>query len=854
MCDKDNCNCGSNPCCGDCEPWNCIEQAVNDVWATKEDQIEELVDRAETAATNSEASAKASADSAAEAKEFRDEAEQAATTAVAAEGIVVGVANDLQDTADKLKQIADELGTAIAGISVVTWYYTAVSDNQTVIPVPTDKNQVDVQAIFIEGARQEPNRGFTYDALNREITLAEGIPLGLEISIIIGTYSDNPNDFANTLASNNGATLVGTSEGKSVQVVLNEHKTAITSLQSAVSDVTDRMGTIVPYTFESVTSMLASSALKTGHMCYTVTNEYGHLTNALWKISASADSTTYSRQLASGLYANLRPRNVEEYASFGFGSTTDANLNLAATTEAHRVATAKSHMSALVFPAGVFPILTTNLLVPRRYFQFLGKGWDITTLKYVGTDLGDSVCLVLDNPDAALTRNHFYQTVADFTVDGGMEGGHPASSVAINGHYPYVRIKSIGHFYSDIDANGLVGQMNCHTQGRAHATNSAWWTRCGVSFNYNAWDAKGYLSNGNAAYKCINIDGGETKLTVAATAGSTTLTVADASKFRRHFILDIEPEGGDGVAEAIAIQSVAGNVITLKLPLARNHAVNANIINSVYGININGATMEVGKVTIGNSNNVNITGCYMEGARPEISNFPRKLNISDNIISEVDALISEVNRLSEIRYRNNLQPFPLRVNVRARDGSLNPQFFDLYNMPLLDAGGITRKQGAISINETDAASKNGIYLQDVVVRDVYDTNIGGTVMREMEFDGLFATAPATGNVTALSLYNGIPSGGNFNGYTFDISARMHREANIIPGLAHVIATAYNQNGTTGAENKTVASLFGALWNDTTGVRILAGATASRASLTCFGEASGTQKTSFALSGKIACAV
>ncbi|QYN79855.1 tailspike protein [Kosakonia phage Kc283] len=184
MCDKENCNCGSNPCCGDCEPWNCIEQAVNDVWSTKEGQIEELVERAETAAENSEASAQASAGSAAEAKEFRDEAEQAATTAVAAEGIVVGVANDLQDTADKLKQIADELGNAIAGISVVTWYYTAVSDNQTVIPVPSDKNQVDVQAIYIEGARQEPNRGFTYDALNKEITLAEGIPLGLEISIL----------------------------------------------------------------------------------------------------------------------------------------------------------------------------------------------------------------------------------------------------------------------------------------------------------------------------------------------------------------------------------------------------------------------------------------------------------------------------------------------------------------------------------------------------------------------------------------------------------------------------------------------------------------------------------------------
>lgn len=220
-----SCGCGgSSDCncdCNECAPVNCIEQAINDALATKEDQLEGFVDRAEDAAEKSEAGAAASAASAAESKGYRNEAEVAATTATDAMGTVVGVANTLEDTANKLKQIADELGTAIAGISVVTWYYTAVSDNQKVIPVPAEKNQVDVQAIFIEGARQEPNRGFTYDALNKEITLAEGIPLGMEISIIIGTYSDNPNDFANTLASDIGASLIGTQSGQTVQQEFN---------------------------------------------------------------------------------------------------------------------------------------------------------------------------------------------------------------------------------------------------------------------------------------------------------------------------------------------------------------------------------------------------------------------------------------------------------------------------------------------------------------------------------------------------------------------------------------------------------------------------------------------------------
>lgn len=221
MCDKVTCNDAS--CCGECEPWNCVEQQINDALATKEDQLQGYVNEAKDAAAESKASAEASAQSAAESKEFRDEAETAASTAVAAEGVVLGVANTLQDTADKLEQIADELGTAIAGIAVSSWFYTTVSENQTVIPVPADKNAVDVQSIYIEGARQSPFRGFEFDKTAMIITLAEPLPLGLEIEIILGTYnSDNPNDFAHTLASPNGSALVGTKSGKTVQEELDE--------------------------------------------------------------------------------------------------------------------------------------------------------------------------------------------------------------------------------------------------------------------------------------------------------------------------------------------------------------------------------------------------------------------------------------------------------------------------------------------------------------------------------------------------------------------------------------------------------------------------------------------------------
>ena len=224
MCDKDNCNCGSNPCCDECEPWNCVEQAVNDVWATKETQIEGIVQEAKDAADRSEDAASASAGSASEAKGYRDGAEQAATTAVAAEGTVIEVAGILQETGESLRRIASQLEDAIAGITVIPYYYTIETNQQTVIVLPPEIKTASVQAIYIDGLRQESgvDRGFTYVALTRTITLASGLPKGLEIVIMLGTYNaDNPDDFSHTLASTNGASLVGTTAGITVQEDLN---------------------------------------------------------------------------------------------------------------------------------------------------------------------------------------------------------------------------------------------------------------------------------------------------------------------------------------------------------------------------------------------------------------------------------------------------------------------------------------------------------------------------------------------------------------------------------------------------------------------------------------------------------
>lgn len=224
MCYNPKCNCGG---CGDfCEEtptWNSVEQAVNDVWSTKQGQITQLVERAEQAEENSEASATASAGSAAEAKDFRDQAETAAVTSVQALNTINEAAISIQDSVDAIEDIADHVETAIAGVAVRTWFYTVETEGQTQITIPDSMKVLSVQYIVIEGSRQDLGRGFEFDKLTGVVTLAEPLPKDIEVTLVLGTYnSDHPHDFTHTLASAGGAALVGAASGKTVQQELNE--------------------------------------------------------------------------------------------------------------------------------------------------------------------------------------------------------------------------------------------------------------------------------------------------------------------------------------------------------------------------------------------------------------------------------------------------------------------------------------------------------------------------------------------------------------------------------------------------------------------------------------------------------
>ncbi|QHJ81675.1 MAG: hypothetical protein [Caudoviricetes sp.] len=598
--------------------------------------------------------------------------------------------------------------------------------------------------------------------------------------------------------------------------------------------------------YESLTDMINDESLLTNRLTLTYKNQYGVISNARWKIKDSSDINSFTVTLANGKFAILQPRSMEEYASFGFGKVGDIASNLAATTEAHRVANLQPHMRGLEFPSGIHDIDTTNLDVARRGFHFKGKGFDITWLRYRGAALQDSLCLVLDDVNPLKTREHFYQKLTDLTVDGGMENDFYASSVAINGHYPYVNIKTVGHFYANTDLNGLSGTAFIHSQGRQSPTNPAFATRVGVKVNYNAWDIKGYLGSGIANRATVEIDGGETTLTVSATAGTNTLTVADASKFRRHFQLEIEPEGGAGVTEAISIQSVSGNVITLKQNLVRNHAAGKIIKNPVFGVNIQGAVIEVGEFRVGNSDNVNVEGCYFEGALPTYTNFPRYVHFHHNIVLETfGGFANNVNRSARFNVHDNEMIFPFLVNSTDRSGGTS-SILDIYNMPYIDFDGTTRGQNSILVNS--ASGVGGVAFRSLKITDTYSNSLSDNWGRSMEFTGLSVDAAALSSTTAIEFYQ-ILGAAAYSGYSYDLSVTMRRGTSVVPGFAKIAGITGNSGGTP-VQTTSPYGVAYQYWDNTNGVNVTLGSTVSKGSIVCKGEPSGSQVTKFNISGKV----
>lgn len=208
-----------NECCDD-QPNNAIEQAVNDAMA---DRFEELQGYVDASKSNADASATSETNaglSANEAKGYRDQTETIYQDAQALVPSILETSQNLEDAAVAIEAALD----VASDITVKTVFYTIVGGEKT---IELDEALVirSVQALYIEGFRQDRGEQFEYDHATRTITLADELDsalAGSKVTIILGTLnSDSGETIDSTLASNQGASMVGTTAGITVQQTIN---------------------------------------------------------------------------------------------------------------------------------------------------------------------------------------------------------------------------------------------------------------------------------------------------------------------------------------------------------------------------------------------------------------------------------------------------------------------------------------------------------------------------------------------------------------------------------------------------------------------------------------------------------
>lgn len=106
------------------------------------------------------------------------------------------------------------------------WYYTATEEGQTTIKVPDDTPVTGVQVLYVEGQRQDINKGFGFDPNTGIITLADELSVGEEVTVILGLYDpENDLDIFSILAASDGASKIGTASGVSVEAALGHRPT-----------------------------------------------------------------------------------------------------------------------------------------------------------------------------------------------------------------------------------------------------------------------------------------------------------------------------------------------------------------------------------------------------------------------------------------------------------------------------------------------------------------------------------------------------------------------------------------------------------------------------------------------------
>ena len=225
------CGCGGHMhnSCNPCTSQNEIQQAVNDALAFEKENLEQYETNAAQSATDAANEAAKAAESASAAAQSQTNAETAASTATQAASSVTNTAVVLEETAERIEQAQDLLEEQISALQTKPVYFEVSTPTSSLV-LPDTETVFNVRSIYINSARQDVGYGFTFDKSTRTITLAEGITANdiaetevgfILITAICDVYSsDDPTSFPLTLASNAGASNIGTSSGITVQAAL----------------------------------------------------------------------------------------------------------------------------------------------------------------------------------------------------------------------------------------------------------------------------------------------------------------------------------------------------------------------------------------------------------------------------------------------------------------------------------------------------------------------------------------------------------------------------------------------------------------------------------------------------------
>lgn len=693
----------------------------------------------------------------------------------------------------KMERDLDMNGHAILNIK------TNPDDEGSVIDIATFKSAVRVpegeQIAPIGNAAERSNKALVFDLAGQPIT----IPL-----------SPAPSDIYAALGSSTGQTLVGDPVDSNLQVSLLARTYNVTSVNS-----------------------LAGKNFKAGMKVRTFQNSKGLPVVDDWDISATQNTSTYSIALSNGLYANLIVKPDMSFASFGFGGTDVENV--AAVDEGNRVARANAVMRSLSFPAGTFFIGAFTLDVDRRAFIWDGAGWDGTYL--ISTTSGTSMHHVLIDPrNRAKDRDHFYQQVKGFTIDGNIDnnGANAANRVLCSAHYSTLEFKSVGHRLSNVDICGLVIHWKGLTGGR---TNGATTTLNSVRVRYNSIKIDGYIGGSSSSQVALLIHGPSTTFATAGAIGDTSINVTSAVGFSVGDILEIS----GGTLEAKIITNISGNTITFDSPLVATHTVGGTVRLPVFGTAVTG-TIEVGQVQIGNCSGTSIRGMYTEESRFYIFGFADGLEIHGNTIGESTPTItvdSTVDRNSTIRIVCNQTAFPVTVNVADRSGSVNG-ILDLNRFPELDISQSTRAQNSILVN--------GIYaFKSLKVERYYDSAINDRAMTSFKFTGFSATAAALSTTEILRFAQNISPTG-YDGHSLNLECTLRRTN----GLSGYLVRAGQSSQIGGSISDTITRTVSnyTYFDATNGADIFFGSNTGRVGIVFKGEPAGGQTVKAMINGEV----